>query len=307
MRLKQDEKTEQFFGSRFPLPLVFDKKGCPVAFTSTSIDVTERKQIENFLVESEQRFRLAINTAGLAIWDWNISENTVVWANPWQNLIDGPLQKENAYEWWAKHIHPDDRDDVLSILNKALADGNESHAMEYRFRCTDGTWSNVYDRFQIFRDASGRAYRIIGALMDVTKQRRMEKELRQSEARFRMLADSMPQLVWTANPDGKVDYFNERYKDYKGIRRMPNGSFKWSPTLHEEDKATTVAKWNQAVQMGKPYQIEHRVLHEDGSYRWHLSRAIPFHDPSRQAYQMVRHLDRYRRFKTSRIKIAPIE
>ena len=276
--VKAKRKDGTIFWVQVSAAMVFDKKGGPVALTSTSIDITERKRMENSLVESEQRFRLAINTAGLAIWDWNIPKNTVAWANPWQNLIDGPLQKENAYEWWAKNIHPDDRNYVLLILNNALADGDDSQAVEYRFQSTDGTWSNVYDRFQILRDKSGQAYRIIGALMDVTNLRRTEEELRQSEARFRMFADSMPQLVWTANADGRVDYFNERYKEYQGIERMSNGSFQWSPTLHDEDKAPTVTKWNQAVQMGKPYQIEHRTLHRDGRYRWHLSRAIPAHD-----------------------------
>jgi PAS domain S-box-containing protein len=167
---------------------------------------------------------------------------------------------------------------LLTIFNKALSGGDGTFAMEYRFQCIDGSWSNVYDRFQVFRDESGQPCRIIGALRDVTSLRRTEEELQQSEARFRMLANSMPQLVWTADPDGHVDYFNERYKEYKGIKKMPNGSFQCSPTLHDEDKEPTVTKWNQAVQMCKPYQIEHRTQDKDGRYRWHLSRAIPFHD-----------------------------
>ena len=278
-KIKARRKNEAIFDVQVSASLVYDRNGDPVALSSTSIDITEQRRMENFLIENEQRLRLAINTAGLAIWDWNISKNTVVWDNPWQYLIDGPLQKENAIEWWAERIHPDDRDHVFSIFNKALTAGDESLVMEYRLQCTDGTWSNVYDRSHIFRDESGQAYRVIGALMDVTNLRRTEEKLRQSEVRFRMLANSMPQLVWTADPKGKVDYFNERYKEYQGIERMPNGSFKWSPALYEEDKAPTVAAWNQAIQMGKIYHSEHRVLHEDGSYRWHLSRAIPFHDP----------------------------
>jgi PAS domain S-box-containing protein len=277
-KIKAQRKDGTIFDVQVSASMVYDRDGDPVALTSTSIDITEQKQMENFLIESEQRLRLAINTAGLAIWDWNISQNTVVWEDPWQNFIDDPLQKENAYEWWTERIHPDDRNDAISIFKKALTDRDESLVMEYRFQCADGTWRNVYDRSQILHNESGQAYRIIGALMDVTNLRKAEEELRQGEVRFRMLANSMPQLAWTANADGRVDYFNERYKEYQGIERMSNGSFQWSPTLHDEDKAPTVTKWNQAVQMGKPYQIEHRTLHKDGRYRWHLSRAIPAHD-----------------------------
>ena len=183
-KIKARRKDGTIFDVQVSASMVYDRDGDPVALSSTSIDITKQKQVENFLIESEQRLRLATNTAGLAIWDWDISTNTVVWDNPWQNLIDGPLQRENAYEWWAERIHPDDRDGVFSIFNKALTNRDESLVMEYRFQCTDGTWSNVYNRSQIFRNQSGQAYRIIGALMDVTNLRRAEEELRRAFERL---------------------------------------------------------------------------------------------------------------------------
>ncbi len=96
-----------------------------------------------------------------------------------------------------------------------------------------------------------------------------------SRERFQQLADAMPQLVWTAEPDGEVDYYNKRMELYAGISREDDGSWNWSPVLHPEDIEATVQAWNHSVETGEAYQIEHRVRMADGSYRWHLSRGIP--------------------------------
>ena len=278
--IKARRKDGSVFHVQVFASVVADSKGDPIALTSTSIDITERKRTERALKESEQMLRLVIHTAGLAIWDWDIEKDIVVWHHSWPDLIRHPLQKDHGRDWWAGRIHPDDRQAVLSIFDRALIDAAESVVLEYRFQCADGAWLNIYDRATILHDQSDQACRVIGAMMDVTHLRRMESELRLSEEQFRNLANSMPQLVWTAYPDGKVDYFNERYKQYKGIEKTLDGNFIWSPVLHEEDVESTVTAWKLSTQTGSAYQVEHRVLLADGNYRWHLSRALPVRDGS---------------------------
>ena len=128
------------------------------------------------------------------------------------------------------------------------------------------------------REEDGRIDIVSVAIEDITGIQRREKALRQSEARFRTLAETTPQLVWTAGPDGEVDYYNERCKDYRGIFRTPEGRYEWSPVLHEEDVRPTVEAWRHAVMTGEIYQIEHRVQLADGTYHWHLSRGYPVRD-----------------------------
>jgi PAS domain S-box-containing protein len=108
----------------------------------------------------------------------------------------------------------------------------------------------------------------------IEEHQRTAEKLRQSEERYRHLADAMPQLVWTAEPDGMVDYYNERAQEFKGITEVEN-RWEWAPVLHPEDLESTVAAWTESVQCGVPYEIEHRVYRADGELRWHLSRAIP--------------------------------
>jgi two-component system, chemotaxis family, CheB/CheR fusion protein len=112
-------------------------------------------------------------------------------------------------------------------------------------------------------------------ITDVSDRRRADDALRKSEAHFRGLADAMPQLVWTARPDGTVQYYNSRAREYGGLAQMASGAWQWEPIVHEDDMAATRTAWQHAVQAGVLYQCEHRIRMADGSYRWHLSRALP--------------------------------
>lgn len=96
-----------------------------------------------------------------------------------------------------------------------------------------------------------------------------------NEENFRQLAEAMPQLVWTAEPDGKVDYYNIRHLEYEGIGRNIQGAYEWEPVLHPDDLLPTMRAWEQALSCGEMYQVEHRVRMKDGTYRWHLSRGVP--------------------------------
>ena len=123
------------------------------------------------------------------------------------------------------------------------------------------------------RDAAGAiAYGVVIS-SDVTERTRREQALRTSEERFRALADSMPQLVWTARRDGTVDYYNERSREYAGLGIDGDGRWHWQPALHPDDLAATVTAWLTAVDAGATYACEHRVQMADGAFRWHISRA----------------------------------
>ncbi|RPI80723.1 MAG: PAS domain S-box protein, partial [Chloroflexi bacterium] len=112
--------------------------------------------------------------------------------------------------------------------------------------------------------------------LDITERRRAERSLQETEERFRQLADAMPQLVWTARPDGNVDYYNRRVEEYDGFTRIEENIWEWSPVLHPDDIEDTQEEWQSAVETGEVYQIEHRVRMANGTYRWHLSRGVPY-------------------------------
>lgn len=102
--------------------------------------------------------------------------------------------------------------------------------------------------------------------------------LRENDAAFRVLADSMPQMVWSTLPDGFHDYYNARWYEFTG---MPDGSTDgegWNDMFHPDDQAQAWSRWSHSLATGDPYEIEYRLKHHDGNYRWTIGRANPIRD-----------------------------
>jgi PAS domain S-box-containing protein len=117
---------------------------------------------------------------------------------------------------------------------------------------------------------------VVCAIRDLTVRELEEKTLRESEASFRQLADAMPQIVWTAGPDGNVEYHNRRWCDYTGLTPEQSRDWGWQPALHPDDLANCMKRRNRALAAGEAYEVEYRLRRAaDLVYRWHLGRAVP--------------------------------
>ena len=110
-------------------------------------------------------------------------------------------------------------------------------------------------------------------------QEATRRRLSDSEERFRILADAMPQMVWSTLPDGFHDYYNARWYDYTGVPLGSTDGEGWNDMFHPDDQARAMATWRHSLDTGEPYQIEYRLRHHDGSYRWVLGRALAMRDP----------------------------
>ncbi|HET8666483.1 MAG TPA: PAS domain S-box protein, partial [Terriglobales bacterium] len=110
------------------------------------------------------------------------------------------------------------------------------------------------------------------------ERKRWEAALRTSERRFRSVVEAMPQIVWTATPDGALDFYNQRWYDYTGLSYEQSKGWGWQPVLHPDDLQRTLDVWSDAVRSGNAYQVEYRFRRHDGVYRWHLGRAVPLRD-----------------------------
>lgn len=236
-------------------------------------DVTERVRREDALRASEQRAHLTLELAHAGTFDLDLTGRAPpAVTEGLKRLFGFDPAEQLSTEQYVRRVHPEDRERVTAAIQRSI-DTATGHYIEYRIGELGAPEVWVASRAEIARDPSGRASRLVGVVIDITERRRADDALRASEARFRALADSMPQLVWIASPTGVVDYYNARVREYAGIDELADGTWAWQPVVHPEDLDRTVRTWNEAVVSSTPYACEHRVRMADGSFRWHVSRA----------------------------------
>jgi hypothetical protein len=124
-------------------------------------------------------------------------------------------------------------------------------------------------------NAAGDVIFIIHTVEDVTEQVLKQQEAEAGEARFRQIADAMPQMVWSALPDGYHDYYNRRHYEFAGVSTDETIGLNWGSIIHPDDLARTEKVWSHCLATGEPYKIEYRLRHHSGEYHWMLARALP--------------------------------
>jgi PAS domain S-box-containing protein len=151
-------------------------------------------------------------------------------------------------------------------------------AKEERETWLDGrvSWSSATK--MPFRDKEGTIIGTFGVARDMTKVKLAEEALRESEQRWRTLTETLPQLVWSALPDGACDYFSTQWTEHTGVPESDLLGWRWMDTLHPDDREPTRRLWTGSVAGRGPYDVEYRVRRRDGAYRWFKTRGVPIRD-----------------------------
>jgi PAS domain S-box-containing protein len=277
-----DGRTLGGLGLGYAQPRAFDQDSRSFAATLANLcaQALERarlyeaeRQARVELLERERQLYLALESARMAAWTWDTRRDQIE-ATGNIPAIYGVAALENAEQSFAL-VHPEDTDRQRDAVAQAVAT-QSPYNLEFRIIRPD-TGQTVWldERAVPLFDTAGQMHALAGVVVDITERKRAEQALRESEARYRQLANSMPQLVWTSDQHGIVDYYNSRVAEYAGIERNAAGSWEWQPVLHPDDLAPTLAAWAEATRSGQLYSCEHRIQMQDGSFRWHISRAVP--------------------------------
>lgn len=243
----------------------YDEAGAPKRFDGVTLDVTEQRRTEAALRESSDRFAIVARATNDAVWDWDMRTNGVWWNEGVTELFGyrrGDVGPDAT--WWYEHIHPGDRERVVTGIHAVIDHGGRNWSDEYRFQRADGTFATVLDRGFAIHEG-GKTVRLVGAMQDVTERRRAVERLRDSEQRFRSLFESMDEGYCVVEPvyDGTgaaVDYrylmANPALEAQTGLRGVVGKTAREVMPAHE---AHWIAAYARVAETGEPFRHTDRV------------------------------------------------
>ena len=257
-----------------------DAQGQLAGFSAAIIEIHELQERTEELTRSRADFAaLADNIAQLA---W-IADATghIFWYNQqWYDFTGATLEEMQGWGWMQVH----DPALVAGVNVRYLAAIQAGQPWEDTFplRRHDGQFRWFLSRARPIRDASGAVVRWFGTNTDVTELRALQQQLSNSEEELRIQAESLPQQVWTASPDGAVDFYNHRTTAYLGEAMKKNGAAQWLNFVHPDDRLRVQERWQTAISSQRYYEAEFRLRRYDGQYRWFLGQAQARRDPGGQ-------------------------
>ena len=238
-------------------------------------DITERKLAQVALTESEERARLTAEAGQTGLFEWEPKTGRMYWSDQnFRTLGLSPGEVEPSYAAWAARVHPDDLLRVEALVAESQSTRRPYYGV-HRVVWPDGSVHVMEARAQFAFDDSGACTRMSGTYVDVTERALAEQALRESEARFRAMADDAPLPIWLTDALGTVQFINATYRDFFGVPDADAGGIDWPSLIHPEDRDAYVAAFEASIRTRTSFDAEARARRADGSWRWLSSRGVP--------------------------------
>ncbi len=254
---------------------------------SVGIDITERKQAEEALKNSQERLKLAQTVGKIGSWEWNLQTHEIIWTEELEAVYGlAPGSFDGNYETWLQTLHPDDRSRIEQDSGGSITEGREFNS-EFRIFWPDGSLHWIAAKFQAFNDDTGKPWRVIGVNMDITDRKQADEALRQSEERFRIAQDlsldAFTIMHSVRDAAGEIidfewDYVNPKaaeilqstIKDLKGHRLL-------QVLPGNKTNSELFGRYVQVVETGIPHDIE-ISYNSEGITGWFRNMAVKLND-----------------------------
>jgi PAS domain S-box-containing protein len=269
----------------FSLEPIFDAEGNVIWILPEGRDITAQKY-EREVKEQEYRrlqashnmLKSIINSTSDLIGAIDSNYNFTLYNDAYQNEIHklfGTKVEQGMKMHQVVKNHPEYLEDALALWGSALSGKSFTVTRMYHHQRThplyyEYTFNPIYDQ-------EGKIGGAVQVIRDQTERIKAEQEIKDMNE-IVLLAEVIPQKVWSSKPDGKNDYVNNRFLTYAGLTFEQMMGAGWEKIIHPDDLPNTLQKWKESLKTGKTYEVEYRLRSKDGEYLWHLGRSIPMRD-----------------------------
>ena len=266
----------------------FAVRGVPVAnadgsfrqWIGTLTDITDRKLAEQSLKDNEERYRALVEATSTVVWRATPDGELSFISSFWEK-VSGQQREEILGAGWLDAVHPDDRERTIKIWRHSLVT-KQIYETEFRVLTTDREYRWFAVRGVPILDGAGSVREWVGANTDIHERKLAEENLRESEDKFRNLANSISQLAWMADATGHIFWYNERWFDYTGTTLDDMQGWGWQKVHHPEEVGRVTEKFREQLALGEVWEDTFPIRSKSGEYRWFLSRALPIRDENRR-------------------------
>ncbi|EDX74669.1 PAS fold family [Coleofasciculus chthonoplastes PCC 7420] len=301
-KVKVDDMEIRLPDRRIPLEVygtpIRNETGTIVAAIATFSDITERKQTEQILADYNQTLATQVRErtvelneaqrlAHLGNWSFDVNSKKISWSDEVFRICGrDPSQSEPSYEQLLQQIHRDDVAQFQHDIEQAMTEG-KSYEHEQRIVRSDGSIRYVLAKGEAILNSSGQVVQLFGTVQDISERKLIEEQLRESEEKFRQLAENIQDVFFILSYTGEILYINPVYEQIwqRTCQSLYDNPRSWLDSVFPEDYPSTVAAMERQLQDSTDFDQVYRITRPNGEIRWIRARSFPV--PHQKTYRFV--------------------